>query len=49
MAGRVDDVDPHVLPDDRRRLCQNGDAALALQVVRIHHPFGDALVFAEGA
>ena len=49
VAGRVDDVDPHVLPDDRGRLGEDGDAALALEVVRIHHPLGDALVVAEGA
>ena len=49
VAGRVDDVDAHVLPDDRGRLGEDGDAALALEVVRIHHPLGDALVVAEGA
>ena len=38
-----------VLPDDRGRLGENGDAALALEVVGIHHPLGDALVVAEGA
>ena len=49
MAGRVDDIDPDVLPHHRRRLGENGDAALALEVVRIHDPFGDALVVAERA
>ena len=33
----------------RGRLGENGDAALALEIVRIHHPLGDALVVAERA
>src|ERR1700679_2324049 len=49
VAGGVDDVDPMILPDHRRRLGENRDAALALQVVGIHHPFGDALVLAKRA
>ena len=49
VAGRVDDVDAGVLPDDRGRLGQDGDAALLLEIVRIHHALGDALVLAEGA
>ena len=49
VAGRVDDIDAHVLPHHRRRLGENGDPALALEVVRIHHPFGDALIVAERA
>ena len=49
MARRVDDVDAHVLPDDRSRLGQYRDAALAFEVVRIHNPLGDPLVVAEGA
>ncbi len=49
VARRVDDVDARGPPDDRGRLGENGDAALALEVVRIHHPLGDALVVAEGA
>src|SRR4029078_9804767 len=49
VTGCLDDVDAGVLPDDGRGFRQNRDAALALEVVRIHHPFGDALVVAEGA
>ena len=49
VAGRVDDIDPNVLPHHRGRLGENGDAALALEVVRIHDPFGDALVVAKRA
>ena len=49
VAGRVDDIDPNVLPHHRRRLGEDGDAALAFEVVRIHDPFGDALVVAKRA
>ncbi len=48
MAGGIDDVDPGVLPDDRGRLGEDRDTALALEVVRVHRAFGDALVLAEG-
>ena len=37
------------LPDDRGRLGEDGDAALALEVVGIHRALGHALVLAEGA
>jgi hypothetical protein len=47
VARRVDDVDARVLPDDRRRLGKDGDASFLLEVVRIHHALGDALVFTE--
>src|SRR5260221_2104160 len=49
MAGRIDDVDADIFPDHRRRLGEDGDAALAFEVVRIHDALGDALVLAEGA
>jgi hypothetical protein len=49
MAGRVDDIDPDVFPHHRGRLGENGDPALALEIVRIHDSFGDALIVAEGA
>jgi hypothetical protein len=49
VAGGVHDVDAGVLPDDRGRLGQDGDAALFFEVVRIHHALGDALVLAERA
>ena len=49
VAGRVDDVDAHVLPGDRGGLGHDGDAALFFEIVGIHHALGDALVFAEGA
>ena len=34
---------------DRRVLGQDGDAALALELVRVHDALGDGLVGAEGA
>jgi hypothetical protein len=49
VAGRVDDVDPHALPDDRGAFGQDGDAALALEIVGVHRAFGDLLVGAESA
>ena len=49
VAGRIDDVDAGVLPDQRGRLGQDGDAALALQVVGIQRALGHALVLAERA
>ena len=47
VAGRVDDVDLDALVDDRGVLGHDGDAALALQVVGVHHALGDLLVVAE--
>ena len=38
VSGRIDDVDAVVAPGDRGVLRQDGDAALTLQVVRIHDP-----------
>ena len=49
VAGGVDDIDPGVLPDQRGRLGQDGDAALALEVVGIHRALGNALVVAKRA
>ncbi len=49
VAGRIDDIDAGVLPDHRGRLGQNGDAALALEVVGIHGAFDHALVLAVRA
>ncbi len=49
VAGGVDDVDADVLPDDRGRLGEDGDAAFLFEIVRIHDALGDALVLAEGA
>ena len=49
VAGGVHDVDAVAVPFDRGGLGQDGDAALALEIVRIHHPLGGLLVLAEGA
>ena len=40
VARRVDDVDAGVVPQDRCRLGEDGDAALALQVVGVHGALG---------
>ena len=49
VAGRVDDVDLDAVIADAGGLGENGDAALALQVVGVHHAVGDLLVGAEDA
>ena len=49
VAGGIDDVDPRVLPDQRGDLGEDGDAALALEIVAVHRAFFDALVVAERA
>jgi hypothetical protein len=49
VAGRVDDVDLVILPADRRVLGEDGDAALPLERVRVHHALLHLLVVPEGA
>ncbi len=49
VARRVDDIDAGVLPQDRGSFGEDGDAALALEVVGIHRPLLHALVGAVGA
>ena len=49
VAGGVDDIDPGVLPDQRGGLGQDGDAALAFEVVGIDRPLDDALIVAKRA
>src|SRR5207244_12122051 len=49
VARRVDDVDARVLPKDGGALGQDGDAALALEVVAVHRLRFHLLVLAEGA
>ena len=49
MAGRVNNVDAHIFPDDGRGLRQNRDAALFFQLVGIHDALDDALIVAERA
>ncbi len=49
VARRVDNVDLAAVKVDGRVLGQDGDAALPLQFVRVHHPLGHLLVGAEGA
>ena len=47
MARRVDDVDVGVAEADRAVLGEDRDAALALDVVAVHHPLADVLVRGE--
>ena len=49
VARRVDDVDMRALPLDAGALGENGDAALAFEIVGIHGALRHLLVFAEGA
>ena len=49
VARRVDDVDTVAVVVDRRVLRQDRDAALALEVVAVHHPGLGVLPFAENA
>jgi hypothetical protein len=49
VAGGIDDVDLDALVPDAGVLREDGDAALFLEIVRVHHPFGDDLVVSEGA
>ena len=49
VAGGVDDVDAHVVPDHRGDFGQNGDAALFFQVVAVQRALGHRLVGGIGA
>ena len=49
VARRVDDVDAGVFPGEGGDLGQDGDAALALEIVGVHGAFGNLLVVAERA
>jgi hypothetical protein len=49
VPGGIDDIDVRALVAHRAVLGEDGDAALALQVVRIHDPFLHVLVRREGA
>ena len=49
VAGRIDDIDLHAVVHDGRIFRENGDAALALEVVRVHDALGDVLIAAENA
>ena len=49
VAGRIDDVDARVLPQDARALGEDGDAPLALEIVGIHGALAHPLVLAERA
>ena len=46
MTRCVDDVDLIIAVSDRSVLCHDRDAALALEVHRVHHAFNHGLVLA---
>ena len=49
MSGGVDDVDLGILVHDSGVLGEDGDAALTLDVVRVHDTVGNCLILAEYA
>ena len=49
VARGVDDVDLDAVPLDGGALGEDGDAAFALEIVRVHDPLGQHLVRAERA
>jgi hypothetical protein len=49
VAGRVDDVDFLVVIEDGSIFGEDGDAPLALELVRIHDTLGYSLIGAEGS
>ena len=49
VARSIHDIDLDVVVVDGRVFRQDRDAALALQIQRIHHPLGDLFVGAENA
>ncbi len=49
VAGGIHDVDADAFPCDGGKLGQDGDAALAFEVVRIHRAIRDHLASAEGS
>ena len=49
VAGSVHDIDFRVVIEQRRVFRQDGDAALALEIVRVHHALHDHLIVAEHA
>ena len=44
MTRRIDDIDMYAFVIDRAVLGKDGDTALALDIVRIHHPVCNVLV-----
>ena len=46
VTRRIDDVDASAVPDHRRSLGKNGDAALPLEIIGIHGTLDHALVLA---
>ncbi len=48
MSGRIDDVDVRAFPAHGTVFCQDGNAALALNRIVVHHGVHDFLVVGEG-
>ena len=46
---RIDDVDARRVPEDGRHLGQDGDAALALEVIRVERALRHPLIIAESS
>ena len=49
VAGRVHDVDARIVKEKRRVLGQNGDSALAFELVRVHHAVDHSFIAAKDA
>ena len=49
VTGRVHDIDARAVIEDGGVLRHDGDALLALEVDRVHHPLGDRLMLTEDA
>ena len=47
MPGRVDDIDPNILPSYRAVLGRDGNTALPLQIHRVHETIVDCLIVPE--
>ena len=48
VTGRIDDIEAVVAPLDRRVLRQDGDPALAFEVVAVHHPLALLAALGQG-
>ncbi len=49
MAGRIDNIDLYAGIKHGGVFGKDSDAALALEIVRVHNAFGDSLIVAESA
>ena len=49
VTRRVDDVDLRAIVTNARVLRENGDSALTLERIGVHHPLGDDLIISKRA